>query len=264
MILEIIFCCIVIIAFCTVSYKGAVHEFQIVQKDWAPNIDWSSLLSEQVPIVIRNVNPDWMGVWTRRSTEHKSWPTRVKQGKSLLQTTWREWLSSSPGQPLLENGDEMAKVVQIPLEEWRFGGFRRWAWLPFGHSIKVDVLGPSPESVRGVEKTRATTTILQSTDGAPLQVWLAHEAAMPSEVADELQGRNPWILQSEDIPWIDEMKFIEIKLRPGNALALPAHWYYAVRTQLPVVGDHITMADGAWYWKATFQTPISWIASIRT
>lgn len=262
MFLELIILTLVVFSVFLVSYKGAVHEFQILQKDWSPNIEWGPLLGEQLPLVIRNVSPDWQGVWTRKASERKTWPVQIlgEEGQQL-RTTWREWLASGPGEPMFVNGEEIAAAVKLSLREWTDGGFCRATWLSQPSRTEVGVLGPRNDSVRAAKKTTAITTLVQATDGAPLSIWLAHDGAVPAEVAKELRGKNPWQLKSEEIPWIDEVKFIEIKLRPGNALAIPAHWWWAARTQLPVVADKPRMADGAWFWIAEFQTPVSWVVS---
>jgi hypothetical protein len=256
--LEILLVILLIVAFFLVAYKGAVHEFQILQKDWAPNIDWSSLLGEQLPLVIRNVDPTWQGTWGR-SVSKKPWPIQVSKNGQVFKGKWNEWLASPPGQPPIVEDSmwEIAELQRPPVEVWEDGGFRRTTWIP-AHLLQptVHILGPAEDSVQPVRKTTAATTVVQAADGAPLQVWLAHEGAVPASVP--LEGSNPWTLTQENVPWIQEVKFIEVKLRPGNALAIPTHWYYALRPALPVVGDRPTMADGAWYWIAPFHTPVSW------
>lgn len=264
--LEPLLVILLILAFFLVAYKGAVHEFQILQKDWAPDMDWAALLAEQLPIVVRNVEASWQGAWTRRATAQKDWPIRVRAaGGELYKGKWSEWLASSPGQPAIERTslDQIAEFCPIPVELWGDGGFRRWSWLP-GHTphVALGILGPTEDAIAPCRKTTAAATLLQATDGAPLQVWLAHEGAVPTSVAGRLAGRNPWSLTSDQFPWINEVKFIEVRLRPGNAIAIPTHWYYAVRPALPVVSDGPTMADGAWFWTAEFHTPISWLVSM--
>jgi hypothetical protein len=254
--LEALLVILLILAFFVIAYKGAIHEFQILQKDWKPTIDWSSLLSEQLPLVIRNVEPTWLGSWTRKATASKTWPIQLRKD-GLFKGRWNEWLLR-PGQPPLtpETLQEISAIVNVPLPLWEDGGFHRWSWIP-AHLTRTtpQVLGPAV--IRPVQKTTATTTLLQATDGAPLTIWLAHEGAIPAKVVPALLQKDPWSLTAEAVPWISEVKFVEIRLRPGNAIAIPAHWYWAAKSQA-TVGN---MGDGSWFWTAEFQTPISWLVS---
>jgi hypothetical protein len=249
---------LLIFAFCVMAYKGAVHEFQILQKEWDSNIDWGSLLSEQLPLVIRNVDASWKGTWTRRAVGQKPWPIRVLKDGTPMRGTWSQWLDSPPGEPPIQNMTDLVEIVRPPVENWTDGGFRRITWIPVVKT-HLGILGPSEQSIQTVQKTRASATVIQSTDGIPLEVWIAHEGAVPSSVS--LQGRNPWSLHAKEFPWISEVKFVELKLRPGNALVLPAHWWWAARPQLPVVDPEPTMGDGAWYWWAEFHTPVSYLVA---
>jgi hypothetical protein len=263
--LEFLLVVLLVLGILVIAYRGAIHEFQILQKDWAPTMDWSALLGEQLPIVIRNVDPSWQGSWTRRATQQKDWPIRVRGGDGgLFKASWSEWISSAPGQPPIERTslEAIGEFVAVPTAAWSDGEFRRWSWLPTQTAATaLHILGPTADAVMTCRKTTAAATLLQSCDGAPLQVWLAHEGAVPASLAQQLIGRNPWALTSDQFPWINEVKFIEIKLRPGNAMTIPTHWYFAVRPMLPVVSDAPTMADGAWFWTAEFQTPISALVS---
>jgi hypothetical protein len=251
MILELLFLALLVFGICILAYRGAVHEFQILQKEYSPDVEWSELLGEQLPIVIRNLPRSWLGAWTQQKTEHKTWLLTVRDsaGKKF-RTTWNHWLRT-PNRPTPLNTDEICDVSKLKgnLQNWYTDGFRRWSWLPMAH--------PQPtilsNEVQGVEKTSAEYTAIVSTDGRPLEVWLAHEGAIPASVSDELLTKNPWIQTTQDIPWIGEVNYIEIKLRPGNALVIPRHWYYAVR-QEEGAGD-------SWFWKADFHTPVSRIVS---
>ncbi len=260
--LEILLVILLLVAFFLVAYKGAIHEFQILQKDWAPNIDWSSLLSEQLPLVIRNVDGSWKGGWGK-SLAKKPWPIQVRKDNQVFKGKWNEWLASPPGQPPIveESMWEIAELQRPPVETWEDGGFRRPTWIP-AHLLRPSVHVLAEDSVQAVRKTTAAATVIQATDGVPLQVWLAHEGAIPASVS--LEGANPWALTQDQVPWIQEVKFIEIKLRPGNALVVPTHWYYALKPTLSAVGDQPTMADGAWYWIAPFHSPVSWgVSQVR-
>jgi hypothetical protein len=251
MILEFLFIGLLVFGICVFAYRGAVHEFQILQKDYASDVKWSEMLSEQLPIVIRTLPSRWLGAWTKRHTEQKSWVLTVvdEEGKKF-RTTWAHWLQEPKGQP--QNLPELASVAKLDttVQNWTDEGFRHWSWLPTS-TPAPSIL--SDTQFQGVKKTTAEYTAIVTTDGQPLELWIAHEGAIPENVADDLKGKNPWTQTTAEIPWIGEVKYIEVKLRPGNAIIIPRHWWYALR----VAEDK----GQAWYWKNEFQTPISWIVS---
>jgi hypothetical protein len=257
--LEAVLVALLVLAFLMVAYKGAVHEFQILQKDWKPTIEWSALLAEQLPLVIRNVDPSWIGTWTYRATAAKSWPLQVRKDGKLFKTRWSEWIAAPPGQPqpTPHSLHEISAVASPPIALWEDGGFRRWSWIP-AHLTKTQVQVLGPGAILPVRKSTAAATLLQATDGAPLQVWLAHEGAVPTQAV--LLGRDPWSLTADTVPWISEVKFVEMRVRPGNALVIPTHWYWAARPQVDV-GSAETIGEGSWFWTAEWQTPVSWLVS---
>jgi hypothetical protein len=148
-----------------------------------------------------------------------------------------------------ENKEEVADAVRLKhtFENWTTEDCRRWSWMPPST--------PTPYVLRqtqGVEKTTAEYTVITATDGSPLELWIAHEGAISDKVAKQLAGKDPWIQTSDEIPWINTVKYIEMKLRPGNAVLIPRHWWYAVRPSSDAA---------AWFWKGEFHTPISRVAT---
>jgi hypothetical protein len=254
MVLELLFFFILVFAVCALVYRGAVHEFQILQKDFGEENEWSELLSEELPLVIRGLPKAWLGAWSEKATAKKTWQVRVEQEGRRFKTTWNNWLTTPYPKPQPENYTEIAGVARLShnLDNMTAEGLRRWSWLP--HSVPhPHVFGPN--DFQGVRKTMAEFTAVVATDGAPLELWIAHEGAIPANVSSDLEGKDPWAQTSETIPWIGEVKYIEMRLRPGNMVLVPKHWWLAIRTASG--GDANTMA---WFWTTGFHTPISWIA----
>jgi hypothetical protein len=254
MVLELLFLALLIAGLTALAYRSAVHEFQILQKDFTDENNWSELLSEELPLVIRGIPKSWLGAWSEKATGKKTWQVVVKQDERRFKTTWANWLSTPSPKPQPQNIAEIARVSRLEhnFSNWTADGFRRWSWLPAGTPTPA-VFGV--QDYKGVQKTTAEFTAVVATDGAPLELWIAHEGAIPANVSTDLVGQNPWIQTTETIPWIGEVKFIEIKLRPGNAIVIPKHWWLAIRH----CGDE--KAGAAWFWTAGFHTPVSWIAS---
>ena len=253
MFLEGLVLLLITIAVCVIVYRGAVHEFQILQKDYAQDTDWSAPLSEQLPIILRDLPKHLLGGWTAQKTGNRQWPVYVRDGKRKLRTTWSEWIKHPNPQPI--NRDELATAARFEktIGDWGTDGIRRWSWLP-GSTPQPYVL-PNSEWL-GVTKGSAEFTTITATDGIPIMVWVAHEGAIPENDADELRGKNPWTTTSETVSWISEVKFIEVKLRPGNAILIPKHWWYAVAPD--------DTSGAAWFWISEFHTPISWLITKLT
>lgn len=254
MVLELAFLVLLIAGLCALAYRSAVHEFQILQKDFTDENNWSELLSEELPLVIRGIPKSWAGVWNEKATAKKTWQVVVKQDGRRYKTTWANWLTTPQPKPQPHNIEEIAAVARLDhaLSNWSADGFRRWSWLPSGTAHPY-VFGA--DDFKGVQKTTAEFTAVVATDGAPLELWIAHEGAIPANVSEDLMGKDPWAQTTDTIPWIGEVKYIEIKLRPGNTILIPKHWWLAVRN-----GDPASKS-AAWFWTAAFHTPLSWIAS---
>lgn len=255
MVLEFVFVCLLLFGLCLLAYRGAIHEFQILQKDFNADVDiqWSEILTERLPIVVRNCPKAWLGYWNQKYTEMKQWQVICMNDGKKFKTTWNHWLQTPTPRPTIVNSHELAKVIKLDytFSNWTNDGFRRWSWLPVG-TPEPHVLSGTGDECMGLQKVKSEYMSLVATDGAPLEIWLAHEAAIPSNVQTDLYMKNPWTQTVADIPWISEVKYIEIKLRPGNAIILPTHWWFALRSSDP--------SRDAWFWKGEFHTPVSWIA----
>jgi hypothetical protein len=255
MVLELLFLFFLIIGLCAFAYRGAIHEFQILQKDYDGENNWSELLSEELPLVIRGIPKSWSGGWNAKTTAKKTWQVIVRHDGRRFKTNWSAWLATPYPKPQPNNIQEIAAVARLDhtISNWAADGLRRWSWLP-PSTPQPYVFGGT--DYIGVKKLAAEYTVITATDGAPLELWIAHEGAIPSNVCSDLLGKNPWIQSSETIPWIGEVKYIEMKLRHGNAVLIPKHWWLSIR----VTQEANNVA--AWFWIAEFNTPISWIASL--
>jgi hypothetical protein len=262
MFVEVLVLLALIAAICYVAYRSAIHEFQILQKDYEPDTDWGTLLSEQLPLVIRDVPPSWLGGWTYGKTGNKTWPVFAEQDGKRYKVAWNTYLSQpdTSAQPTVSDCEELPVKLHQTIQNWGYDGFSRPWWLPVGT--------PTPhlflqKNVHGLEKTKAEWTAIVSTDGAPLELWVAHEGAVPNDVYDYEDPVNPWTATTETYPWVGDVKFIEIKLRPGNVLMLPRHWWFAVRKAAgaqdegPALNGH-----GAWWWRGEFHSLTSRCASL--
>jgi hypothetical protein len=250
MVLEVLFLFLLTAGIAIIAYRGAVHEFQILQKTYDDEgANLSELLTEMLPIVVRNVPKRWLGGWTANRIGMKPYEIQVRdQDQNKYKIPWNLWLQDSKGtRPVTLEPVAASLHLHTASSAMSDDGFTRWCMIP--HSTPVPQL-LHPQDVMPLTKAVPEFTVITVTDGAPIEVWLAHEGAIPS---DELFGENPWEVTSHQISWISDVKYIEIRLRPNNTLAIPRHWSYAVRN----VED-----TASWFHITAFHTPISKVVSV--
>jgi hypothetical protein len=138
-------------------------------------------------------------------------------------------------------------------QHWQGEGVHQWYHIPVSTPTPYVF---QPTNHIGLRKGVSDFTVITATDGLPLELWIAHEGAIPHNVKDDIIGKDPWIQTTDTIPWIGDVKYIEIKLRPGNAVLLPRHWWYAVRA----AQDDPT-EPFAWFWIGALHSPVSCVAA---
>lgn len=249
MIFEIILIVILLFGLCVLGYRGAIHEFQILQREYEPDVNWSEPLSEHLPLVIRNLPRAQAGNWTLERTQTRTWPVRVKNEQKILRTSWDKWIKHP--EHTLQNGKELGVYAKLDKTVGNWMDIRRWFWLPPSFTSPQACILPDSQYV-GITKTSAEATVLVATDGNPLEIWISHEGGIPAAFVEDLVGKNPWIQTTNEIPDIHEVKYIEILLRPNNALVIPSHWWYAIRS---------SETGTSWYWTAEFHSPVSFVAT---
>ena len=257
MIFELLFLVLLIFGIAVVAYRGAIHEFQILQKDYTPNTNWGEMMNEQLPIVIRSLPKHWLGNWSYNKTVNKTWEIVVQNNdEKKFKTTWNVWLQT-PNQTSPTNLAAIADTLKLRnnFEHWAAEGFHQWYTVP---TQAPTLYIYQQNDVMTLRKGIADFTAIVATDGTPLELWIAHEGAVPADKVDDIVGKDPWIQTTKEIPWIGDLKYIEMKLRPGNAVLLPRHWWYAIRTVKEK--NEQPLPSYAWFWKGEIHSPVSWVA----
>ena len=80
---------------------------------------------------------------------------------------------------------------------------------------------------KGLRKTTAIYTMIYPTS-EPLEVTLLTEH-QETYLPKVWRGRFPEVLTIQDTPLVGEIKYINIKVRPGNVLIIPTHWFVSIR-----------------------------------
>ena len=245
--LEILLIISVIFLILTFFYKQAICEFRINQIEWAKKDQIAELIGEKVPLVVRTIPSS--AFWTHHDVQERSCFTNLSIFQELTLT---EWLSVATPHSVCPwkyaQAETIANVSGLPI--WA----KKWlnpiiihpflsAWIfPRYHCWAGNV---------GLKKTYATWTCIFPVDG-DMTVTI-----MPESVENSLP--TTWLncfpsqLTTKDTPFLSDLKFIDIILRPGHCLFMPAHWFMSWSSSAdstkPVMACTIS-----------YHTPISYMA----
>lgn len=217
--LEIILLFGVIFLILTFFYKQAICEFRINQLEWSQRENVSSLLHEKVPLVLRSIPS--ASFWT-----HDDLMTRecYREIPVFQETSLVEWVSKATTESVCPWKYPQAEMIAAA------SGMAIWAKKWF-HPIIMNPflkLWMTPRyhcwaGNMGLRKTFATWTCLFPVDGEILVSIMTEsvESALPSKWV----GCFPSQLTAKDTPFVADVKYIDIVLRPGSCLFMPAHWF---------------------------------------
>jgi len=213
--IEFLFLFAVLCFIAVVFYRETKDSFEILQLE-ADRIDeLSDLYAEKRPIVLRGLSFPPLGTYA----ELKKRPHILQLG--VTPTLTLDSLLHSKELATFPFKDEMASFLA------KESGLPVWSAhhlypkvLPFPrfiHSTK-ESLWPSH---RGLWKTTAFYTICTPTQGmASVKLLLA---SMIPYLPVRWERMNFDRLTPEDTPLVSQLQFVEIKLRPGTAICIPAH-----------------------------------------
>lgn len=222
--LEIILIVSILFLILTFFYKQAVCEFRINQIEWSQRDNISSLLGEKVPLVLRSIPSATF--WTHTDVLNRPC---YKNIPIFQETSLVDWITSSTPDSECPWKHQQAEIIS------EASGINIWAnkWLnpcimnpllkfwmfPKYHCWAGNV---------GLRKTYATWTCFFPVDG---EITLT---IMPESVESSLpanwSGCFPANLTIADTPFVGDLKFIDIILRPGNCIFMPAHWFVSWTT----------------------------------
>jgi hypothetical protein len=200
------------------EYSNTVQEYTIAQPATTGRID-RSVVGEKTPV------PFEIGPlpWRPEVVEKAGW-------------------SSAEEGPV---GDEaLAETMGLPTGLTEIEESRAWWWLPGLFDVRVGRL--SAGALAPLTWVGAERRWIGCSHGGPLTLWLVH-SRYRRYLPDE-NDVDPWNLTVADAPWIGRVQFIELVVRPGWCVGLPAHWGYAVSA-----GE-----GGSWWWIADQHSPLSW------
>lgn len=237
---EIILILAILFLILTFFYKQAVCEFRINQMEWNQKEKTASLsalsqmasingqnpireiLHEKVPLVIRGIPK--ASFWTHEDVSNRPCFSEIPVFKDVSLTEWLKDAKSATVATLCPWKYPQAEAIA------KESGIAIWAKKYINpviiHPLLRLWLTPSYHcwaGTVGLRKTFATWTCLFPVDGA-LSVTI-----MPESVESSLpvHWRNCIVknLTAKDTPFLSDLKYMDIILRPGTCLFMPAHWY---------------------------------------
>jgi hypothetical protein len=245
--LNILFCLVVILFIAIIFYKQANEEIDILQLDAERIEEVPNLYPELSPIVLKGFPVPALGSYEEMKKRPKLLGMYVgdKSLDTLLHSpdlknylfhpVTMEFLSKEAGLDVWFGLHCYKNLLPSQFTQWMY--FYKTALWP---------------SHRGLWQTSAVHTLLVPTQGT------AHVSLLLSKMIPYLpidwKGRKLKSLTAADTPLVSHLKYIEIKLKKGNALLLPAHVLVDISSEGSRVDDML------WMFQAEIHHPISNLA----
>ena len=228
----------VVVAVHWFEYKRSIQEYTFAQPKTSTEI--RDLIGEKTPIVAE------IGAlpWRASVADNAAWPVAISSGVEMPISEWLKM--DGEGRQEIQNGTALAESMELTTGLSDIADGHKWWWVPGLRDVSVDILEPG--QVVGLQWVDAERHWIGCSDGEPIMLWLVHShyrKYLPtSEVTD------PWTLTVSDAPWIGRVQYIEVIVRPGWCVGVPAHWGVACRE----AGEK---AGRSWIWTADQHSVLS-------
>jgi hypothetical protein len=225
----------VIVAVHWFIYNSPVQEYTFAQP--ATVGDVRGVQGEKTPIVLE------LGQlpWRPEVAEVAGWAVEIPGGASIPVSAWLK----EEHRPAIQNESALTEEMGLTTGLGELDESRAWWWLPGLSGARVGIQGA--DEVAGLSWVGAERRWFGVSAGAPVVLWLVHSRFR--RFLPEEEGADPWRLTVAEAPWIGRVQFVEVRVRPGWCVGLPAHWGYAVRVE--------SEKEGAWWWSAEQHSPLS-------
>lgn len=217
------------------EYRRSIEEYTFAQPVSAAEI--RDVIGEKTPIVVEIGSLPWRETIAAEA----GWPVAVGDG---VEVPVSEWLKERQE---IQNGSVLADSMGLATGLVDINDGRQWWWMSGLQNLTVDILEPG--QTLGFQWVGAERHWIGCSDGEPLTLWLVHSRYrkfLPASVADA----DPWSLTVAEAPWIGRVQYIEVIVRPGWCVGVPAHWGVAARSAATTGGI-------SWAWTADQHSPLS-------
>jgi len=205
-------------------YKQRIEEYRLNQIEWPQREQLGELQEERIPIVVRGMPR--APIWTYADIEARDQFSTLRVGDGG--ETLPAWIKGAGPDSAVPYGVAVAEsLAQIALvESWLAS-----TWLPVMEGVRraLPTLFPMIPSVwagaHGLTAAKAQWTLLFPTDGEMVVTLMndKEKAFLPKG----WEGSFPRSYTAADTPFVGSINYIDVILRPGHALWIPAHWKYA-------------------------------------
>ncbi len=243
MIFEIGIVLTVLIGVLVLFYRQAIEQYNILQIEASQLDELPKLLSERTPLVLHDIGQPKL-----LTTEALKSNSRLQQFPIGKNQTLGQYIQSPTFKGGLPRKASLLLAKESGLSVWAehtwFPKFFSYPFLQHVHFLTTEVcLGDM-----GLQKATGIHTVLYPTSGT-------YEVTLLTEQQEKClppiwRGRHPDLFTLQDTPLVGEIKYITIKLRPGNMVCIPSHWFYSVRstdTKTPALWGRLTIDNAISY-----------------
>jgi hypothetical protein len=193
-------------------YRQAVQEFRILQTESLEKA--MPLLQERCPVVVLPAPQPQL--WTRADIQQRPTLASTAVNGNMLKDAIEQ-----PTYPLRpETATQLAKQIGLPIwiQQSITPTYKHhlW-WSPILKTQCEVVLG-----AQGLRQTYGYSTAIMATDGA-LAVSLLNQSA-DAYLPATWKGKRLSQMTRDDAPLLGQIQYVDVVLRPGSMLLVPAHW----------------------------------------
>jgi hypothetical protein len=225
-------------------YKQANEQFEILQIDAARIDELPTMYGDRSPIVIKGYDTPSLGTEAELQKRPNIMQMAVRPGMSL-----KGLLASPQSLAAFQFRPETASFLaqESGLTVWfQHHMYEKFLPSPYTRWLYSSRCSLWPHH-RGLFKTTAFQTLIMPTQG------VARVSLMLGKVVPYLpvkwQGRAFNSLTPQDTPLLGQIKFLEVRLKKGNLLLLPAHMIVDIGSE-----------ENSWIFIAEIHHPISRLA----
>ena len=194
-------------------YQQHITEFRINQVEWSQKDHIKDLLSERAPVIIRSL--PLLPFWTLQDATQRS---SFKHLSIFHKVTLPEWLNTDIDKDRIcpwkdSQAEQIASLgLSIWAEQinphikhlWMFTKYHCWAGqVGLRKMISWTCLIPTEQEIIVTIMTPSVTPFLPPK-------WM---------------GQFPTEWTEKDTPFMKDLKYMDIIIRPGTCIIIPAHWY---------------------------------------